>query len=645
MRSALRPHGRGLHYYQEFVVASIFGSDSVDVAHGKSQFRIGIVGTGTSDADFLLGCHTRWISEWSPITTSRKVGTYKMLQLLLLFLAGNVVVGLTTYIFFLLLRRDPNLVARREAIFEMNHRAVRVEAGEAELAASRTELTTLERRTQEVQGAIADRVPLDDPPMTKIAYTLLGAILGELEGGVVFLLSGPVAFLSLSAQAWAFIAPLFAAGWIVLLHVLIGSMVADKHRPARTIRRAKIGAVSCGLAVIAGAWLTLSGRNITDAHLVEQLAGIGIMILAVLLSLCAAFCTIVATTLLEAQRYERELVRLERLRNMFGRHIQLVEKDLARLQVLDTPEGQPASTQKADTASPVGIVPGALMILLLVALPSLSRAQPMASPHSIISVSKTEVPPQDAPLRGSVPAFVRLGACEVLIDRTASVDRLPFQNTITQTSAMLPRIVDAFQCSLVRLTPFAGDLFISIEEIPVPSAEDVAAICRATRPVATSARNAALEVLYPKTVASAHQQAAVDACMVERQAVDEQKRQQRRAAINQASDHLRLLGALDPRGPCTALPQVIKRALTRSQHVVVVSDGVPSCTPPATTVAVPGDGHLIFLLVPSGNLGGVARANLLTNRLNDLERLFPGARALLAPEATLSFWVQLGNAK
>ena len=176
-----------------------------------------------------------------------------MLQLLLLFLAGNVVVGLTTYIFFLFLRRDPNLVARREAIFEMNHRAVRVEAGEAELAASRTELTALERRTQEVQGAIADRLPLDDPPMTKIAYTLLGAILGELEGGVVFLLSGPVAFLSLSAQAWAFISPLFAAGWIVLLHVLIGSMVADKHRPARTIRRAKIGAVSCGLAVIAGA--------------------------------------------------------------------------------------------------------------------------------------------------------------------------------------------------------------------------------------------------------------------------------------------------------------------------------------------------------------------------------------------------------
>jgi len=41
----------------------------------------------------------------------------------------------------------------------------------------------------------------------------------------------------------------------------------------------------------------------------------------------------------------------------------------------------------------------------------------------------------------------------------------------------------------------------------------------------------------------------------------------------------------------------------------------------------------------------MARANLLTNRLNDLERLFPGARALLAPEATLSFWVQLGNAK
>jgi hypothetical protein len=571
-----------------------------------------------------------------------------MLQLLLLFVAGNVVVGVAAYVFYLFLRREPNLVARREAIFEMNHRSVRVEAGEAELAASRTEMAGLKQRGQEVKDAIVDRVPLDDPPTTKVAYTLLGVILAELEAGVVFLLSGPVAFLSLSAQGWAFVAPLFAAGWIVLLHVLIGSMVADKHRPARTIRRAKLGAVLCGVAVIIGTWLTLSGRNITNAAVVEQLAGVGLMMLAVLLSLCAAFCTIVATTLLEAQRYERELVRLERLSNIYARHIQLLEKDLARLHTTqDRPDVAPtgasptsstANQPTATAATPVGIVPGLLMLLVLSLVPTVSDAQNIM-PHTAKTVSSTRAS------GASVPSFARTGACEVLVDVFSSVDRRTFQATVTKTSSMLPLIVDAFQCSLLRLTPFAGDLFVSLDEIALPPAEDAATTCRAVRPVATSASSAALDVLYPKTVAAAHQQAAVDACVAQRQQTQQQALRQRRAAVVQAAERLRALGALDQRGPCTALPQVIKRALTRSHHVLVLSDGVPTCTPAPTVVPVPVDGHLIFLLVPSGHLGGGARANLLIDRLNSLERLFPGARALLAPEATPSFWLQIGTAR
>jgi hypothetical protein len=48
------------------------------------------------------------------------------------------------------------------------------------------------------------------------------------------------------------VAPAFAAAWIVLMHVLLGWAVGDKHRPARTLRRAKVGAGLCGCAVIVG---------------------------------------------------------------------------------------------------------------------------------------------------------------------------------------------------------------------------------------------------------------------------------------------------------------------------------------------------------------------------------------------------------
>ncbi|MEQ1871822.1 MAG: hypothetical protein ABL961_17530, partial [Vicinamibacterales bacterium] len=254
-----------------------------------------------------------------------------MLSIALLYVAGHLAVVVVAYFFLRMLRREPNLPARREAVFELNHRPVRLEAGEAERAASVSEAAALDRQTDEVRQAVVDRVPLNDPPLTKVAYSLLGGLLAELEAGVFFVLSGPVALLGLSMEGWAVAAPIFAAGWIVLLHVLIGAMVSDAHRPARTVRRAKTGAVLCGLAVIIGFWLTLSGRNITDTNVVEQLAGAGLMILAALVSLCAAFCTIVATTLLEAQHHERELARLERLRNAYTRHMELVDKDLARL--------------------------------------------------------------------------------------------------------------------------------------------------------------------------------------------------------------------------------------------------------------------------------------------------------------------------
>ena len=571
-----------------------------------------------------------------------------MLQVPLLYVTGHLIVVIVAYLFFRMLRREPDLLTRREAVFELNHRPVRIEAGEAERAASLSEAAAVDRRIEEVRQAVVDRVPLNDPPLTKVAYTLLGGLLAELEAGVFFVLSGPVALLSLPMTGWAVAAPVFAAGWIVLLHVLIGAMVSDAHRPARTVRRAKMGAVLCGITVIIGVWLTLSGRNFTDTNIVEQLAGAGLMILAALVSLCAAFCTIVATTLLEAQHHERELARLERLRNAYTRHIELLDKDLARLHVPDvrptsssvppaTPPPTAPAPVTATAAAPAGIITATLMVFALFGLPHATYAQ-VPPTGTITTASSMEAP------RASVPAFARQGACEILPDLTTSVDRATFQATLTQVSAILPLIAEALRCALIRLTPFAGDLFIALEEINLPPVDDVEAACQAARPTTTSGRTVTLGLLYPN-VTRAHQQEAINACIAERRHVQADTLAQRRVALAQAAEHIRVLGALNARGPCTALPQAIQRALVRSQHVLVVSDGVSTCTPPPSVTIVPADAHLLFLLVPATDAGAFDRANILLGRLNTLERLFPGARALLAPEATPSFWRQLATAK
>src|SRR5438552_971557 len=104
-----------------------------------------------------------------------------MLSALFLYVAGHVIIAGVAYLFVRLLRREPDLTARRNAILELNHRPARIEAGEAELAASKAEVAKLDRRVAEVRAILVDRVPLDDPPATKWAFAWLALILIELE--------------------------------------------------------------------------------------------------------------------------------------------------------------------------------------------------------------------------------------------------------------------------------------------------------------------------------------------------------------------------------------------------------------------------------------------------------------------------------
>src|SRR5688572_1021297 len=107
---------------------------------------------------------------------------------LLLYVAGHAVVFTAAYLFFRFLRSEPNLSARREAVFELNHRPARIELGESELAASEKEMRKIALRAEALRGALADHVPLDDPPATKWAFGLLALIMTELEAATFFLL-------------------------------------------------------------------------------------------------------------------------------------------------------------------------------------------------------------------------------------------------------------------------------------------------------------------------------------------------------------------------------------------------------------------------------------------------------------------------
>lgn len=561
-----------------------------------------------------------------------------MLNLLLLYVAGHVVIITVAFLFFRFLRREPNLPGRREAVFELNHRPARIEAGEAELGASRTELKNVDRRTEEVQAVLVDHVPLDDPPATKWAFGWLSGILTELEAAVFFLLTAPSAMLGLTAGAWAILAPPIAVAWVLILHVLMGAVVADKHRPARTVRHAKVGAVLFGTAIITAVWLVLSGRNLTDPNLIEELTGVGLMVLAALLSVCGAFCSLVATTLLEAQRNERELERLDARRHLYTRHIELLERDLARLKATSTTSPDPTVTAPPPTATgaaPAGIVTTVMLLLLLLGLPHGGFAQTVTDGPTATSITEAS--------QASVIPFARLAACEFIVDLTSSTDRPALQRTLADVSQQLPAIIEALGCKLLRLVPFAGDLFVDVEEIVLPAIADPVAACRDINVTPVSARARATELLYPRLAAN-HDEQAKKACVEERRRQDGPALAERARLLTRAAERLRALGDLDSRGPCTALHQVVVRSFARAQHAVVITDGGQTC-PPTGTVAVPPDARVLFLLIPPNSPGSSDRANVLLARLAALERTFPTARALFAPEATPAFWHHLAGAQ
>src|SRR5260370_27099625 len=142
--------------------------------------------------------------------------------------------------------------------------------------------------------------------------------------------------------------------------------------------------------------------------------------------------------------------------------------------------------------------------------------------------------------------------------------------TFSRGGEMVPMVIDVFICAAVRVSTFAGALFTPIDEILIPAVDDPAIRCQSTPPSTASARAKALGLLYP-TVAAAHRQQAADACVTQSQRIRDEAMAKRRAAIRAAQDTLRAVSDLKPRGPCTALPQAVQRALQRSQHVIALT--------------------------------------------------------------------------
>jgi hypothetical protein len=82
---------------------------------------------------------------------------FNLLPVLLWYLVGHAVVLVLAFVSLRVLRREPALASRRDAIFELNSKPARIEAGQAELVASTGEVHKLDRDIHQVRDKIQVR--------------------------------------------------------------------------------------------------------------------------------------------------------------------------------------------------------------------------------------------------------------------------------------------------------------------------------------------------------------------------------------------------------------------------------------------------------------------------------------------------------
>jgi hypothetical protein len=505
------------------------------------------------------------------------------------------------------LRRQPALAARRAAVLEITHRPTRIEAARSELARTRSEMNTTCRELQKLRQRLADWLPLEDTPGSAWRFFFIAGVLGLLES-LLFLLYGLGSGFG-SAPAWllALIAPPAASITILLMHVLLAATFASRHRPARTLLRARVGLAIAILAVIISIWAVLGGRNITDVHTIETLTAMGLMALTSVVSLAGGFSALIATTLLQEQWLERTVASLEVQHQALEEHYAVIEADLARI---ENAAQQPTS---AGFAAPPAIVP--ILCLALLA-PKLSKAQS----------------PQPASL------FARSGACELLVDLTTSVNPIARLSALSHTRDNLAGMADALDCKVIRIVPFSGTLMDDVTEVSIPPILDWHAACHDSAPISSSAVTGATIILYP-SVGEEHAREARQNCETRVATQHQQQLTAHHQALAQVASALDRTAALSPRGNCTALNLAVRRALLRAQHLIVITDGINTCPTPSLNKPLDTAATLMFLIVPSKADSPDAPEDVF-GRLDALQNAFPGSRALLLPELTPSFWRQ-----
>lgn len=487
-----------------------------------------------------------------------------------------------------------------------------------------------------------------------------------------------------------------------MVHGFVNLAIRDPHRPGRTLRRAKLGALlTVALLLAFAATFRLgSGADTTNAEMIEGLVGLSLWCLAGFAGVAAAFCSVTALTHFSDAWNGRQISRLELLLDKYEHHTAELNRDVEALSRdassraagtavgLSTPDSETRGTRENSTSPPAPAVPSdprrpvptstashaAILILSITALAGQACAydRETAAQHLTLRerIVEASLPARTAGIatasddtRDTTPAtletaapkgaaaaagsLVPAGSCEILIDTSSSTHDESRHAAVSAVMTALPDLTQSLACSVLRVAPFSGDAYEPLWETTLAPLSDPGADCalQARQPAPTGGTSRLVEAVYP-VMAEARSRRAAETCLAAQRAQASLTLAARDRALAEAGQRLLAVQDGPPRGHCTALNEVAARALRRSQGVVVITDGWSSC--PSGPRAPAGEDSTLGLPVPTTSLLLFALVPSKTNsdergaeadiREANLERVFPGSRTYLFNELTPTFW-------
>jgi hypothetical protein len=596
------------------------------------------------------------------------------------FVASQVFLALAIWAIRHVMTRERNLAARFEGIRDIRLRPLRQETAEREVEWVDEEVRGVDRELNRARDRSHQFDALPESAVSIGWYQFLTALLFEADAGLMLLLNQSAALFGMPDVVLAFLSPLVAAAIIGVMHLVFGEVIeiGAAYRTQTLIRRARIGAVIGTSIVIVTTWVVLSGRSFSDPAWVET-AAIGLLVLALVLSVAGAFASLVVTIWKTEEGRDRRLMRLERRRTAFDRHRAMVSallEDAEREPSNESPDSRshpssrsarptvngadrtadampdqlpgggtprPGANGSADEPSPDlahtterfhragvnGGSAGALMGALLV-LAGLGCGTGAAAPAA------------GTPTEPEPPPVPPVSACELLLDVTTSVDGVARDAFVEQLAAQLPQMAETFDCTVVRFAVFSDRMF-PLREIALPVAMRPEPFDPATQQSEVRVGvAAATDRLYPKARGAREEEARRQWDASEGQRYDGE-RQRRGQAVEAAKQvWLEVARQAVPPAACTALDEVVRSAFPRAAHTLVVTDGKSTCPFTADASAphppLPAGRSLTFLLVPPA---GRDVARRLADHRARLAHVYPFGRMRSVAELTPTTWVLL----